>query len=174
MSVYFRRKQRSTQNNEKPHNTNFPLQLLPFSTSSWWKTEKVCKTSPSHGTLARSVSSLSPPPPPPTPRPNLRRYHQPPQYLLSYHKFELNRDVKQNACCPPPPRLLLFRCFSTRSPPILSCCDQNLEEINVLRITLDTQIEDLEQHFETAHINYLQVYEKTPWKNNGYYHTVLI
>ncbi|CAM9585262.1 unnamed protein product, partial [Hapterophycus canaliculatus] len=32
----------------------------------------------------------------------------------------------------------------------------NLEEINVLRITLDTQIEDLEQHFETAHINYLQ------------------
>lgn len=35
--------------------------------------------------------------------------------------------------------------------------DQNLEEINVLRITLDTQIEDLEQHFETAHINYLQV-----------------
>lgn len=34
---------------------------------------------------------------------------------------------------------------------------QNLEEINVLRITLDTQIEDLEQHFETAHINYLQV-----------------
>lgn len=35
--------------------------------------------------------------------------------------------------------------------------EQNLEEINVLRITLDTQIEDLEQHFETAHINYLQV-----------------
>lgn len=34
---------------------------------------------------------------------------------------------------------------------------QNLEEINVLRITLDSQIEDLEQHFETAHINYLQV-----------------
>lgn len=27
----------------------------------------------------------------------------------------------------------------------------------MLRITLDTQIEDLEQHFETAHINYLQV-----------------
>ncbi|CAM9554394.1 unnamed protein product, partial [Choristocarpus tenellus] len=34
--------------------------------------------------------------------------------------------------------------------------NKNLEEINVLRITLDTQIEDLEQHFETAHINYLQ------------------
>ena len=30
-----------------------------------------------------------------------------------------------------------------------------MEEINVLRITLDTQIEDLEQHFETAHWNYL-------------------
>jgi hypothetical protein len=26
----------------------------------------------------------------------------------------------------------------------------------VLRITLDSQIEDLEQHFETAHLNYLQ------------------
>lgn len=34
--------------------------------------------------------------------------------------------------------------------------NKNLEEINVLRITLDTQIEDLEQHFETAHIHYLQ------------------
>lgn len=34
--------------------------------------------------------------------------------------------------------------------------NKNLEEINVLRITLDTQIEELEQHFETAHINYLQ------------------
>ncbi|CAM9573625.1 unnamed protein product [Chrysoparadoxa australica] len=34
--------------------------------------------------------------------------------------------------------------------------NKNLEEINVLRITLDSQIEDLEQHFETAHINYLQ------------------
>jgi hypothetical protein len=34
--------------------------------------------------------------------------------------------------------------------------NRNLEEINVLRITLDTQIEELEQHFETAHINYLQ------------------
>ena len=33
--------------------------------------------------------------------------------------------------------------------------NKNLEEINVLRITLDTQIEDLEQHFETAHWNYL-------------------
>jgi hypothetical protein len=33
--------------------------------------------------------------------------------------------------------------------------NRNLEEINVLRITLDTQIEDLEQHFETAHWNYL-------------------
>ncbi|KAG5192465.1 flagellar associated protein [Tribonema minus] len=34
--------------------------------------------------------------------------------------------------------------------------NRNLEDINVLRITLDTQIEELEQHFETAHINYLQ------------------
>jgi hypothetical protein len=33
--------------------------------------------------------------------------------------------------------------------------NKNLEEINVLRITLDTQIEDLEQLFETAHWNYL-------------------
>ncbi|GMH95402.1 hypothetical protein TrVE_jg2490 [Triparma verrucosa] len=34
--------------------------------------------------------------------------------------------------------------------------NKNLEEINVLRITLDTQIEDLEQMFETAHWQYLQ------------------
>jgi len=34
--------------------------------------------------------------------------------------------------------------------------NRNLEEINVLRITLDSNIEDLEQHFETAHLNYLQ------------------
>lgn len=45
------------------------------------------------------------------------------------------------------------------------CRDQNLEEINVLRITLDTQIEDLEQHFETAHINYLQV----PYKDKDFF-----
>jgi len=34
--------------------------------------------------------------------------------------------------------------------------NRNLEEINMLRISLDSQIEDLEQHFETAHLNYLQ------------------
>jgi len=34
--------------------------------------------------------------------------------------------------------------------------NRNLEDINVLRITLDSNIEDLEQHFETAHLNYLQ------------------
>ena len=34
--------------------------------------------------------------------------------------------------------------------------NRNLEEINMLRIGLDSQIEDLEQHFETAHLNYLQ------------------
>jgi chromosome segregation ATPase len=33
--------------------------------------------------------------------------------------------------------------------------NRNLEEINVLRIMLDTGIEDLEQLFETAHWNYL-------------------
>ena len=35
--------------------------------------------------------------------------------------------------------------------------NRNLEEINMLRISLDAQIEDLEQHFETAHLHYLQV-----------------
>lgn len=34
--------------------------------------------------------------------------------------------------------------------------NKNLEEINMLRISLDAQIEELEQHFETAHLNYLQ------------------
>ncbi|KAF0685817.1 Aste57867_22339 [Aphanomyces stellatus] len=34
--------------------------------------------------------------------------------------------------------------------------NKNLEDINVLRITLDSNIEELEQHFETAHLNYLQ------------------
>ena len=34
--------------------------------------------------------------------------------------------------------------------------NKNLEEINILRIYLDAQIEELEQHFETAHLNYLQ------------------
>jgi hypothetical protein len=34
--------------------------------------------------------------------------------------------------------------------------NKNLEDINVLRITLDSFIEELEQHFETAHLNYLQ------------------
>jgi len=34
--------------------------------------------------------------------------------------------------------------------------NKNLEDINVLRITLDGLIEELEQHFETAHLNYLQ------------------
>lgn len=34
--------------------------------------------------------------------------------------------------------------------------NRNLEEINMLRISLDAQIEELEQHFETAHLNYLQ------------------
>lgn len=33
--------------------------------------------------------------------------------------------------------------------------NRNLEEINMLRISLDAQIEELEQHFETAHLNYL-------------------
>eukprot|EP01034_Spumella_vulgaris_P033781 gene33781-41672_t len=33
--------------------------------------------------------------------------------------------------------------------------NKNLEEINMLRISLDAQIEELEQHFETAHLNYL-------------------
>ena len=34
--------------------------------------------------------------------------------------------------------------------------NKNLEDINMLRITLDSTIEDLEQHFETAHLHYLQ------------------
>lgn len=34
--------------------------------------------------------------------------------------------------------------------------NRNLEDINMLRISLDAQIEELEQHFETAHLNYLQ------------------
>lgn len=34
--------------------------------------------------------------------------------------------------------------------------NRNLEEINMLRISLDAQIEELEQAFETAHLNYLQ------------------
>ncbi len=34
--------------------------------------------------------------------------------------------------------------------------NKNLEDINVLRITLEAQIEDLEKHFEHAHLNYLQ------------------
>ena len=34
--------------------------------------------------------------------------------------------------------------------------NRNLEEINMLRISLDAQIEELEQQFETAHLNYLQ------------------
>lgn len=34
--------------------------------------------------------------------------------------------------------------------------NKNLEDINVLRITLDSSIEELEQHFETAHLSYLQ------------------
>ena len=34
--------------------------------------------------------------------------------------------------------------------------NKNLEEINMLRISLDAQIEELEQYFETAHLNYLQ------------------
>lgn len=33
--------------------------------------------------------------------------------------------------------------------------NRNLEEINMLRISLDAQIEELEQHFESAHLNYL-------------------
>lgn len=33
--------------------------------------------------------------------------------------------------------------------------NKNLEDINVLRITLDSTIEDLESHFEAAHVNYL-------------------
>ena len=34
--------------------------------------------------------------------------------------------------------------------------NRGLEDINMLRISLDAQIEDLETHFETAHLNYLQ------------------
>jgi ubiquitin len=34
--------------------------------------------------------------------------------------------------------------------------NKNLEDINVLRITLEQAIDELEQHFETAHLNYLQ------------------
>lgn len=34
--------------------------------------------------------------------------------------------------------------------------EKNLEDINVLRITLDAQIEDLEQHLDSAHSNYTQ------------------
>jgi hypothetical protein len=34
--------------------------------------------------------------------------------------------------------------------------NKNLEEINMLRIGLDAQIEELEQQFEAAHLSYLQ------------------
>ena len=34
--------------------------------------------------------------------------------------------------------------------------NRNTEEINALRITLESQIEELERHFESAHLNYLQ------------------
>ena len=34
--------------------------------------------------------------------------------------------------------------------------NRSLEDINMLRISLDAQIEDLENHFESAHLNYLQ------------------
>merc|ERR1719421_630000 len=34
--------------------------------------------------------------------------------------------------------------------------NKNLEEINMLRINLDSAIEELEGHFEQAHLNYLQ------------------
>lgn len=34
--------------------------------------------------------------------------------------------------------------------------NRGLEEINVLRITLESTIEELERHFEAAHLNYLQ------------------
>jgi dynein regulatory complex subunit 2 len=34
--------------------------------------------------------------------------------------------------------------------------NRNLEDINMLRISLDAQIEDLEQQFEGAHTSYLQ------------------
>lgn len=34
--------------------------------------------------------------------------------------------------------------------------NRNLEDINMLRISLDAQIEELEAQFETAHLNYLQ------------------
>lgn len=72
--------------------------------------------------------------------------------------------------CPPPPTrdtlarafFAFVRCIHPRRLIFFQCFKQNLEEINVLRITLDTQIEDLEQHFETAHINYLQVGDTFP------------
>lgn len=35
--------------------------------------------------------------------------------------------------------------------------NKNLEDINMLRISLDAQIEELEQFFETSHLNYLQM-----------------
>lgn len=34
--------------------------------------------------------------------------------------------------------------------------NKNLEDLNVLKITLESQIEELEKHFESAHLNYLQ------------------
>lgn len=48
--------------------------------------------------------------------------------------------------------MLLFVCFVCAQ----EIRTKSLDAINVLRITLDSQIEDLEQHFETAHLNYLQ------------------
>ena len=34
--------------------------------------------------------------------------------------------------------------------------NKNMEDINVLRITLESTIDELERHFESAHLNYLQ------------------
>ena len=38
--------------------------------------------------------------------------------------------------------------------------NKNLEDINVLRITLEGKIEELERRFENAHMNYLQNTDK--------------
>lgn len=38
--------------------------------------------------------------------------------------------------------------------------NKNIEEINVLSATLDSHIEELERHFESAHMNYLQNTDK--------------
>ena len=38
--------------------------------------------------------------------------------------------------------------------------NKHIEEINVLSATLDQHIDELERHFESAHLNYLQNTDK--------------